>query len=162
MGITKKTLAVAGLVGVLVIVLGTVWFFWPAKQENIVLEMEVKGNSNTVETYQAKEISLIHIENMKVVHHKVNIINWMLFAVILLLLAIYGAHYWMIRVPRNIERRFKEDRKTEKLDEVLKAMMDLGYLRKKQMTNKRVKGKTTRASKKQKEEEFEEDFQEIK
>ena len=162
MGITKKTLAVAGLVGVLVIVLGTVWFFWPAKQENIVLEMEVKGNSNTVETYQAKEISLIHIENMKVVHHKVNIINWMLFAVIFLLLAIYGAHYWMIRVPRNIERRFKEDRKTEKLDEVLKAMMDLGYLRKKQMTNKRVKGKTTRASKKQKEEEFEEDFQEIK
>ena len=98
------------------IVLVTVWFFWPAKQENIVQDMEVKGNSNTVETNQAKEISLIHIENLKAEQNRVNIVNWMLFAVILVLLAVYGAHYRMVQGPRNIERRFEEDRKTEKLD----------------------------------------------
>ena len=118
MGITKKTLAVAGLVGMSLIVLGTVWFFWPVKQENIVQEMEVKGNSNTVEINQANKISLIHIENMKAEHHKVNIVNWTLFAGILVVLAAYGAHYRIVRVPRNIEWRFEEDRKTEKLDEV--------------------------------------------
>ena len=96
LGITKKTLAVAGLVGVSVIVLETLWFFWPAKQENIVQEMEVKGNSNAVETNQAKEISLIHIGNLKGEHHKVNIVNWTLFAVILVRLAAYGTHYRVV------------------------------------------------------------------
>ena len=118
MGVTKKTFAGVSMVVIIMIIIGTVWFFWPANEEEIV--QNIKGDSNTVNNNQAKEMSLIHIDNLRAEHHKVNIVNWSIFGVIIVVLVAYGAHYRMICVPKNIERRFAEKRKTEKLDEVQK------------------------------------------
>ena len=145
----KKKCGVGGVcaIGVVFLLICTIWYFFFSPQGEIKISEKVKGNKNVIVNTAHREVSLVHIEHMENLGNKVNDLEDNMnkhlvikYGLLLMLFIVIGGYVGQRckNMPQKVKEKMEKRTQEERIETHEDALIEMGYLKPKKKKKKKM------------------------